>query len=77
MLTPSALHMFPNLASYNLQFSRNFHGKVMLYDYTGKAISKAKLQGRSLPVGHLSAGLYIIYIEEDGQRFTGKFQKPP
>lgn len=74
----ASLKLFPNpvFSEINIEAPFSLKGKVAtVFDLQGKRVLNQKLQGNSIDVSVLSAGMYILRIEEHGKTSTHKFIK--
>ena len=76
-----------NIYSQNIKFSNPFrehinlhlpkNGKLMLYDFSGQClINQPVSEGNNrIETGRISSGIFILFIEFDGEIFTKKLIK--
>ena len=75
------IHLFPNPASTFLKIrtSKAIQAKITLYNLAGQKVMEQKesliLNEKSIPVQHLSSGIYYIYIATEDDQKVLKFIK--
>lgn len=77
----SPLTLFPNPAGAYLHLSlpaSELPATYTIYNVTGSIVASGKVESvlHRVDTGHLSSGLFVVAVEQDGRRLaTGKFEK--
>jgi hypothetical protein len=77
----SPLHIYPNPVSHTLQITsrNNQPGALRIYDMLGKVVMTIPFAGgvqqQSIAVGHLAAGMYMVYLETQQRTEMARFIK--
>ncbi|MDR1120625.1 MAG: T9SS type A sorting domain-containing protein [Dysgonamonadaceae bacterium] len=69
------LTIYPNPADTHVSFSENISGNASIYSSNGNLVKQVYVLGNSINVSDLTAGIYVLVVENENQSYRGSFIK--